>query len=70
VPVKTIIKENNKDGLWAYRDGEAKFVPVEILARDTSTNLVAIKGDIKENDTILVPDTNKKSLANGASVRI
>ncbi len=70
VPAKTIIKENNKDGLWAYRDGEAKFVPVEILARDTSANIVAIKGDIKENDTILVPDTNKKPLANGASVRI
>lgn len=70
VPAKTIIKENNKDGLWVYLDGEAKFVPVEILARDTSTNIVAIKGDIKENDTILVPDTNKKPLANGASVRI
>ncbi len=70
VPAKTIIKENNKDGLWVYLDGEAKFVPVEILARDTSTNIVAIKGDIKENDTILVPDTNKKLLANGASVRI
>ncbi|KIM03939.1 MAG: hypothetical protein KN64_09440 [Sulfurovum sp. AS07-7] len=70
VPAKTIIKENNKNGLWVYLDGEAKFVPVEILARDINTNLVAIKGDIKENDIILVPDTNKKPLVNGASVRI
>lgn len=70
VPAKTITKENNKDGLWVYLNGEAKFVPVEILARDINTNLVAIKGDIKENSIILVPDTNKKPLTNGASVRI
>lgn len=66
---KNIVKREKQDGIWLYNNGTALFVPIKILARSPNSNFVAIQGDIKSGDMVMVPDENKKTLHNGATVR-
>lgn len=67
---KNIIKQDKQNGLWIYKNGIASFVPIKILAKSTSSNFVVVEGNINENDIVIVPNENKKTLKNGASVKI
>lgn len=67
---KNIIKYENQNGIWIYKNGFAFFTPIKILGRSANIDFVMIEGDIKENDTVIIPDENKKTLHNGATVRL
>lgn len=67
---KNIVKQEKQDGVWLYKNGTALFVPIKIIARSANSNFVVIKGNIKSGDVVIVPDENKNTLHNGASVRL
>jgi len=63
IPAKVI----RDGGVWVYQDSKAHFKKVEILGREANT--VAVDG-VKEGEKILIPNPHKKSLKNGATVRL
>ena len=54
-------------GVWVYRNGEAHFVKIKIVAK--GNRYAAVQG-VKAGEKILVPDPHKKPLFEGADVRI
>jgi len=68
--VKNIVKQEKQEGVWLYKNGTALFVPIKIRARSANSSFVVITGDIKSGEVVIVPDENKKTLYNGASVRL
>jgi len=56
-----------KGGVWVYEGGEARFKPLKILARQG--DLSAVEG-IDETARILIPDSRKKPLFEGADIRL
>ena len=63
IPAK-VIKDG---GVWIYQDSKAHFKKIEILGRDD--NIVAVEG-VKKGEKILIPNPHKKSLKDGATVRL
>ena len=54
-------------GVWVYRNEEAHFVKLKILAK--GDRYAAVEG-VKAGEKILVPDPRKKPLFEGADIRI
>ena len=67
---KNIVKYNNQNGIWVYKNGVALFTTIKILRRSANFDFVMIDGDIKENDKVIIPDENKNPLYSGANVRL
>ncbi len=63
IPSKLI----QKGGVWVYNSGKAHFKKVKILGR--SGDMSAVDG-LKEGEMILIPDSHKKPLFEGAGIHI
>ncbi len=56
-----------RQGVWIYRNGEAHFKKLTILGKNDK--FAAVEG-IKENEKILILDSHKKPLFEGADIRL
>ena len=63
VPSRVIVH----GGVWVYQNGEARFVNVKVLGRDDQKS--AVQG-VEAGAIILVPDSKKRPLFDGADVRL
>ncbi|MDD2699067.1 MAG: efflux RND transporter periplasmic adaptor subunit [Arcobacteraceae bacterium] len=67
---KNIVTYENKVGLWLLKENKALFTPIKILTYMANTSTVAVEGNLKIDDVIIIPEENKKELFNGANVNI
>ncbi len=67
IPLKLLVQEKGKTGVWIAQDGKAHFQIVEIIATDTS--FAAVKG-VNKQATILLLSFDKKPLSEGARVHL
>lgn len=65
ISANTLIHQDEKSGVWIFKDNKAHFKKVKILARDG--NSIAVSG-LNSSDTLIVPAKNKKPLSEGSRV--
>lgn len=67
VPLKVVVQQNGKAGIWLLKEGHAHFQPLEKIAQDT--HYIAVSNLDKES-LIIVPDSTKKSLKEGMRIHL
>ena len=67
VPLKVVVQQNGKAGVWILKEGHAHFQPLQKIAQDE--NYMAVSNLGKES-LIVVPDSTKKSLKEGMRIHL
>ena len=62
IPLKVVVQNNGKLGMWIVRKGHAHFVVIDKLARN-EREVAILNGD--KNSPVIVPDKHKKPLSEG-----
>ncbi len=66
VPLSLMRHYQGKEGVWVLKEDQAHFVALKVQAR--GTEYAAVDGDLKRGDRMIVPDSQKKPLAEGMKV--
>ena len=67
VPLKCLVQDAGKTGVWILKDSKAHFTLVEKIAQDDKE--MAIK-NLRETTTIILPNPKKKPLKNGMKIHL
>jgi len=67
IPLKVVVQQNGKAGVWISKEGHAHFQPLEKIAQDEK--YIAVSNLDKES-RIIVPDSTKKSLKEGMRIHL
>ena len=62
IPLKVVVQNNGKLGMWIVKKGHAHFVVIDKLARN-EREVAILNGD--KNSPVIVPDKHKKPLSEG-----
>ena len=67
VPLKVVVQQNGKAGVWISKEGHAHFQPLQKIAQDEHDMAVS---NLEKESQIIIPDSTKKPLKEGMRIHL